>query len=226
MTILLVEDEPNMAGVIVDHLRHAGFVVDNVDSLNQAFDAVKKKSYDLMVLDRRLPDGDGLDFVPEIKTILPEIRVLILSALDSTSDKVAGLDAGADDYLAKPFESEELLARVRATLRRPWCQPIPPILVGAVAFDCEARQIFVHDRTMLLHSKELALLEALMRRANKVVPRDVLISDIYGLDADVLPNALDVLVCRLRKRLLDVEAGVTIHSARGVGYLLTEASSQ
>ncbi|WP_292532692.1 response regulator transcription factor [Methylocystis sp.] len=222
MTILLVEDEPEMAGLIVDQIRHAGLVVDHMSNLADARQALRDLSYDLVLLDRRLPDGDGLSLVPEIRAAQPGLRVIMLTALDKTRDKVAGLDNGADDYLIKPFDVEELLARIRACLRRPGGTTIPPIKLGSLEFDFATRAACVRNRPVLFHGKELALLEALLRRAGQVVARKTLMGEIYGLDEETLPNALDVLVSRLRRRLNQLEAGIAIHAARGIGYLFAE----
>jgi two-component system, OmpR family, response regulator len=222
MTILLVEDEPEMAAMLVDQIRHAGLVVDHMGSLRDAQEAMRDLDYDLILLDRRLPDGDGLTLLPTIRSMRPGARVIMLTALDKMRDKVAGLDSGADDYLIKPFDVEELLARIRACLRRPGGVNVPPIEVGALKFDFSSRVASVRGEPLLLHGRELSLLEALLRRAGQVVARKALMGEVYGLDDETLPNALDVLVSRLRKRLTQLEAGVTIHPARGIGYLLTE----
>lgn len=225
MTILLVEDEPEMADLIVDQIRHAGLVVDHMSNLFDAQRALRDFSYDLVLLDRRLPDGDGLTLVPDIRANWPGVRVIMLTALDKTSDKVAGLNIGADDYLIKPFDVEELLARIRAALRRPGGTANPPIVLGSISFELATRMVCIRNKPVLLHGKELALLEALLCRAGQVVARKTLMGEIYGLDEETLPNALDVLVSRLRKHLSRLEAGVTIHPARGIGYLLIEQRS-
>jgi two-component system, OmpR family, response regulator len=225
MTILLVEDEREIAELIVDHIRDAGLVVDHMRSLAEAKDALSAIPYDLVLLDRRLPDGDGLKLVPELRQISPDARVIMLTALDSVSDKVEGLDTGADDYLIKPFEFEELLARIRASLRRPGGGPLPPIRLGALEYDFATRVVCVRGRPALFHGKELALFEALIRRAGRVVARKTLMAEVYGLDDETLPNALDVLVSRVRKRLASLDAAVMIHPARGIGYLLSEHAS-
>lgn len=222
MTILLVEDEPEMAAMLVDQIRHAGLVVDHMCSLRDAQEALKDLAYDLILLDRRLSDGDGITLIPIIRSLRPGARIILLTALDRTSDKVAGLDNGADDYLIKPYDVEELLARIRACLRRPGGTSVPPIELGSLKFDFTSRVACVRGQPVLLHGKELSLLEALLRRAGQVVARKVLMGEVYGLNEETLPNALDVLVSRLRKRLIQLDAGVTIHPARGIGYLLAK----
>jgi DNA-binding response OmpR family regulator len=226
MRILIVEDQPEMARLISKRLGKAGFFYDTAATLGEALEALKQFPYELMLLDRRLPDGDGADAVPDIRHLRPQIRIIILTALDAPEARVAGLDAGADDYLAKPFDSEELLARIRARLRQPsGGDSVPPITVGALSFDILAREVFVADDPFPLHKRDFALLEALVRRVDRVVARATLMEEVYGFDDTVLPGALDTLVFRLRKRLSEANAGVEIHLVRGRGYLFTECNS-
>lgn len=226
MRILIVEDEPEMGLLIGRRLGRAGFSSDTAATMGEALEALRSFPYELMVLDRRLPDGDGADFVSVIRGLRPRISIMMVTALDTNRDKVAGLDAGADDYLTKPFNGPEFLARVRARLRQTsGGAPLPPIVVGALSFDPNARQAMIEDRPFQLHKREFALLEALMRRANRVVTRSDLIEEVYGLSRPVSPGALDTLVSRLRKRLAEFRTGVEVHLVRGRGYLLTEAGA-
>lgn len=225
MTILLVEDESEMAELIVEQVRNADLVIDHRSNLLDAEQAMRDFSYDLVLLDRRLPDGDGLTMVPKIRSNWPGVRVIILTALDSTSDKVTGLDVGADDYLTKPFEAVELLARIRASLRRLGEVALPPILLGSLSFDFVTRVVRIRSQPVMLHGKELTLLESLLRRSGQVVTRKTLMGEIYGLDEERLPNSLDVLVSRLRKHLNQHNTGITILPARGIGYFIIEGHS-
>ncbi len=226
MRILIVEDEPEMALLIGRRLGRAGFSSDTAATMGEALEALRSISYDLMLLDRRLPDGDGADFVSVIRGLRPRINIMMVSALDTNRDKVAGLDAGADDYLTKPFNGPEFLARIRARLRQgSGGAPLPPIVVGALSFDPNARQASIGGRPFPLHKREFALLEALMRRANRVAIRSELIEEVYGFSRPVSPGALDTLVSRLRKRLAEFRTGVEVHLVRGRGYLLTEAGA-
>ncbi len=222
MRILLIEDEPEMAGLIAADVEDAGFVVDRGRCSSDALELVKQSSYDLVLLDRRLPDGDGLALLPAIRKIRPGIRIVMMTALDATNEKVSGLDSGADDYLTKPYSKEELIARIRACLRRPGCEAQPPIVIGALSFDLASSQVSVRGRLLTLHRRELTLLEALMRRANRVATRETLLEEVYGFQAEVQPNALDTLIWRLRSNLKAAEAGVSIHMVRGIGYALTK----
>jgi two-component system, OmpR family, response regulator len=225
MRILLIEDEPEMTRLIAALLTKEGFVTDRGRSLADALEAAKRSAYDLILLDRRLPDGDGMSLLPAIRKMRPGVRVMMLTALDALHEKVSGLDAGADDYLTKPFEEEELFARIRACLRRPGCDAQPPVVLGALAFDLAIRQATVADRPFTLRRRELILLESLVRRANRVTSREALLEEVYGFEADVQPHALDTLVWRLRRRLSEARAGVTIHLVKGIGFALTEVES-
>lgn len=147
----------------------------------------------------------------------------MLTALDQIADKVRGLDAGADDYLTKPVDMDELSARIRAALRRPGAEPLPSVRCGAIAFDPGSREVTISGAPFPLKRRELAVLECLMLRARRVVQRQTLLDQLYGFDDEIQSNTLDAHVSRLRARLLDAGAGVVIHPVRGVGYLLDVA---
>jgi two-component system OmpR family response regulator len=225
--ILLVEDEPEMARLIVECLNQSGFDADHVATIGKARESIGAHTYSLALLDRRLPDGDGVSLIEDIRRTHPGVRVLMLTALDSVVDKIVGLDAGADDYLAKPFDRDELLARIRANLRRSRATAgaQPPVTVGALSFDVESREIFVSGRPVVLHRRELALIESLVRRQGRATPRETLVEEVYGGECELQSNALDALVSRLRRHLNENDAGVAIHPIRGVGYMLTRSTS-
>jgi DNA-binding response OmpR family regulator len=178
-----------------------------------------------LLLDRRLPDGDGLSLLPAIRKLRPGIRIMMLTALDTLDDTVLGLDMGADDYVPKPIRGPELIARIRACLRRPGCDPQPSLTLANVSLDLSTRQVSIAGRPVELHRRELALLEALMRRASRVTTREVILEEVYGLENDVQQHTLDTLVWRLRRKLETFDAHLNIHVARGIGYLLSEASA-
>jgi two-component system OmpR family response regulator len=225
MRILLVEDHAELANRIARRIRSAGFLVDHVGSMEDAAHALEGHAYSVTLLDRRLPDGDGLSLIPRIRARQPGLRVLMLTALDAIDDRIEGLDAGADDYLTKPFNLDEMMARIRASLRRPGGERTPPVEIGALSFDLDARTVTVAGRPVVLLRRELALLEALVRRAGRVVAREALADAVYGLDDEVQPHTLTTLASRLRARLQELDAGVEIHSARGLGYMISKAKT-
>jgi two-component system, OmpR family, response regulator len=225
MRILIVEDEPEIAELLGGQLYDAGFESDRVGSIGEAINALQRFPYELVLLDRRLPDGDGLAYIPNIRSLRPETRIVLLTARDAPNDKARGLDAGADDYVTKPYDKEELLARIRARLRHSSGAALPPLTIGALTFNHRTGQVVVAGRPFVVHRREFTLLEALVRRVDQVAPRKVLVQEIYGLDEPVLPGALDTLVSRLRRRLTEADAKVDIHLVRGRGYLLTEVTS-
>jgi two-component system, OmpR family, response regulator len=226
MRILIIEDEAEMALLIGRRLNRTGFVSDQVSSIGDAMEALRSYTYSLVLLDRRLPDGDGAESIPAIRTLHPNLPIMIVSALDAYRDRVAGLDAGADDYIPKPFNGPEFLARVRARLRQySGGSSLPPIAVGRLSYDQNKREIMIDGNAFRLHRREFTLLEALMRRANRVASRAELTSAVYGLGKAVSPGALDTLISRVRKHLEERTAGAEIHLVRGRGYLLTETTT-
>lgn len=226
MRILLVEDHAELAERIARRIKSAGFFVDHADTVESAALALDDRPYAVTLLDRRLPDGDGLSLIPRIRNKQPGVRILMLTALDAIDDRIEGLDAGADDYLTKPFNLDEMMARIRASLRRPGGERTPPVEVGALSFDLDTRAVSVANRPVLLLRRELALLEALVRRAGRVVSRETLITAIYEIDEEVQPHTLTTLASRLRARLIELEAGVEIYSARGLGYMIAKAKAK
>ncbi len=225
MHILIVEDDVDIARLIAGQLTRSSFVPHVAASLADARGAIGECRFPLILIDRRLPDGDGLSLVSLIRGAQLDARVMILTALDTVGEKVQGLDAGADDYLTKPFDADELMARIRASLRRPGGEKTPPIVCGALSFDPASRVVFVKGEPIVLHGLELTLLESLLRNLRRTTSRRVLIADVYGRPNRIAhSNVLDSLVSRLRRRLIMLDAGVTIHPIRGVGYLLTEVN--
>jgi two-component system OmpR family response regulator len=221
MRVLMVEDEPEMARLVAGKLARSGFVADRVGSLDETMEALRQHKYSLVLLDRRLPDGDAVAILPDIRRAQPSIRIVMLTARNAVEDRIEGLDAGADDYVTKPFDANELVARVRACLRRPGGEMSPPIAVGGLVFHPDTRDVSVNGAVVLFHKRERALLDILLLNAGRAVLRDRLLAEIYGFADDVQANALSMLVSRLRRRLNDLDAGVEIHTARDVGYLLT-----
>ena len=159
MRILLVEDQDELAGEIRRRMRRDGFAVDHVGSVGDALEALRANAYAVAMLDRRLPDGDGLAIVPEIRRRQPGSRVLSSPRSTRSTSGSSGLDAGADDYLTKPFDLDEMMARIRAALRRPGADVVPPIRIGALEYDPGTRTVAINGKPAVFHHRELALLE-------------------------------------------------------------------
>jgi two-component system OmpR family response regulator len=225
MRILLVEDHEELAHQVQRRMQRSGFAVDQVGTIRDALAALHSYSYAVAVLDRRLPDGDAISLIPEIRRRHPSSRVLMLTALDAVDERIYGLDAGADDYLTKPFDLDEMMARIRASLRRPGGDAAPPVTIGELEFNPGTRTVSVRGKPAILHQRELALLEALARRAGRIVERETLLSEIWSFDEDVQSHALTIIVSRLRARLEMLGAGVEIHMVRGVGYFISETGT-
>jgi DNA-binding response OmpR family regulator len=220
--LLLVEDNDRLAQFVVKGLADAGFTVDRVAWLADASAALSAGRFDSIVLDLGLPDGDGGDWLKSRRAAGDQIPVLMLTARASTSDKVKGLNVGADDYLAKPFQMTELVARIKALLRRPGGVLAFTLEIGNVTFDTVHREALVGGQIVLLSRSELTMLELLLRRAGRVVVRRMLEEGLYGFDDVVGSNSLDAHVSRLRKKLEVAGATVQIHTLRGVGYMAGE----
>ncbi len=222
MRILLIEDHERLATFVKRGLVREGFTVDNFGTLGEGLAALNAVSYDTVVLDLGLPDGDGLTLLRTLRDRSDNTPVLILTARDAVDDRVTGLNAGSDDYLLKPFAMEELVARIRALLRRPGGVMGVTLEAGNISFDTTAREVRVDDSPVHISRREMSVLELLMRRHGRVVPKDVLEDKIYGFDEKVTSNSVEVHISRLRKRLTNAQASVSIHTLRGVGYLLAD----
>lgn len=226
MRILLVEDNDRLADLVGQGLRAGGFAVDAFTNLGDADAAMATVAYDAVILDLGLPDGDGLDLLKTVRQRGDSLPVLVLTARDGVDDRVRGLNVGADDYVVKPFAMAELLARVRALLRRPGNALGVRLSCGQVTMDTTSREVWVAETVVALPRRETEMLEQLLRRAGRVVPKRSLEEGLYGFDDDVSANTVEVLMSRLRKRLVQTGADVTIHTLRGVGYMLAETEAQ
>ncbi len=222
MRLLLVEDNERFADLLRRGLGAAGFVVDVVGTASDAMAVLDTNRFEVVVLDLGLPDSDGLEVLAEMRRRRDATPVLILTARGSLKDRVNGLSSGADDYLVKPFALEELVARLRALLRRPGNLLGVPLELGNLTLDTVARQVFVADQPIFFSPREIAVLEHLMRRSGRVVGKNLLEGNLYGLSQEIGSNAVEVYIHRLRKRLAEVDASVQIHTLRGVGYLISE----
>jgi DNA-binding response OmpR family regulator len=224
MRILLVEDETEMAAALSSALRRYDMVVDHVPTLGEAEEAFSADVHDAVLLDRRLPDGDGLTLVAKLRARAAGVPIIMLTARGELTDRIAGLDGGADDYLTKPFAVEELLARLRAVLRRPAGVQPDVLQAGRLSFDFGHREASIDGQPLELPRRELLVLETLLRRMGRTVIRSALEEAVYNFDDAVQSNALDTHISRLRRKLADAGAGIEIHGIRGVGYLLRQTS--
>lgn len=220
MRILLVEDETEFADTVRSALEREKYVIDHADRLALAREASRMNSYDLVLLDRTLPDGDGLSLLPLLRAGNPGLPVIMLTARGEVTDRVAGLDEGADDYLVKPFALEELFARIRAVRRRPAELGPEEIHVGALVFDVANDEASVAGVRLDLARRELRVLATLVKRRGRTVLRESLEQAVYGFDDAIQSNTLDSHISRLRRKLAAVGAGIEIHAIKGVGYLL------
>ncbi len=220
MHILLVEDDPTLRQLVSRNLGAQGFAVDTAATIAEARHALDVGSFDAVLLDLTLPDGDGIQFLKQLRAQRNSVPVIAVTARDGVDDRVAGLNLGADDYVVKPFATEELVARMRAVLRRPIEALGLRLEVGNVELDPAAGAVSVAGRGVSVPRKELAILELLMRRAGRVVARGILEQSVYSLGEEIGSNAMDANISRLRRRLTEAEAAITIHAVRGVGYML------
>jgi DNA-binding response OmpR family regulator len=225
MRILLVEDHERLAGFIVKGLNAAGFSTDHVATCDDALSALTTTRYDAILLDLGLPDGDGLHIVRSLRDRQNSVPIMVITARDGLQDKVMGLNAGADDYLLKPFDMEELIARLRALLRRPGSALGTTLTSGNLSMDTVSREASIDGVTITLSRKELGLLELLMRRAGRVVPKDAIEESLYSFDELASQNSIEVLVHRLRRKLGESGADHQIHTLRGVGYIFADKTA-
>jgi DNA-binding response OmpR family regulator len=215
--ILLAEDDQGLRAVVARGLKENGYVVDAVADGDEAAAFLRAYDYSAIILDWRMPKKSGLDVLSEARSQRMNSPVLMLTARDTTSDRVSGLDAGADDYLVKPFDFSELLARIRALLRRPPTAHEPRLACGDLVFDPATRSASVGSAVLRLTSTELSILELLLRRAPGVVARRSIALQVWDEEADAVgSNTIDVHLARLRAKLSGTRA--RIETVRGVGY--------
>ncbi len=221
MRILIAEDDPGLRDVLVRGFEDHGYYVDSVERGDDAIDMLKFYEYDVAVIDWRMPGAEGIDVVAWARRHGRPTALLMLTARDSPPDRVRGLDTGADDYLVKPFDFGELVARVRALQRRPRGVEGPVLRRGAVALDPVRREVTVADVPLALTPTEYSILELLLRRSPAVVDRKAIAEHAWHDETDPLgSNAIDVQLSRLRAKL--PAAGVRIVTVRGAGYRLEE----
>jgi DNA-binding response OmpR family regulator len=220
MRLLIVEDDAALARGLLKAFRGDGLAVDHVSKGQDALDIVKLEPYSAIILDLGLPDIDGLSVLKRMRANHVSTPILILTARDGTSDRVNGLDHGADDYLSKPFAVEELEARVRALIRRGLGNPEPTLSLGLLKLDRATGATYLGDDVLDLTRRERSVLETLVSRVGTVVPKLRLTADVFDYDDPVSPNALEVYIGRLRRKL--EKSGLEILTVRGLGYLLRQ----
>ncbi|HEV8712180.1 MAG TPA: response regulator transcription factor [Candidatus Binatia bacterium] len=220
MHILVVEDEKKVASFIQRGLAAEHYTVDVAYDGETGLTRVFEGDYDLLILDVMLPRRDGLSVLQEVRQRKLNLPVLLLTARDAVADKVAGLDRGADDYLTKPFAFEELLARVRALLRRGMPMSAPVLTLADLRLDLATRQVTRAGKRLDLTAKEFALLEFFLRQPGRVLSRTLIAQHVWGVDFDTFTNVIDVYVNYLRKKIdTDFEPKL-LHTVRGAGYVL------
>lgn len=222
MKLLVVEDDADLAQALARVLRTQSMVVDVASSLREATELAFSGVHDMLVLDRGLPDGDGLLLIQQLRSAHLSMPAIVLTAMGDVAERVRSLDQGADDYLAKPFSTDELMARIRALARRPAVRAHSMSQTGNLCFDHEARQVLVNGQPLTLPRRELLVLEALLLSKGRTVQKQQLLQRVYGEEVDIRSNSLEAHVSRLRMKLNDAQTGVEIHAMRGVGYLLRE----
>ena len=220
--ILVVEDEPGIANFIRQGLTEAGYAVDLAWDGREGLDYALAADYDVLVLDIMLPKMDGLELLRELRSLGDKTPALMLTARDTIDNRVEGLDAGADDYLVKPFAFPELLARVRALLRRPPLQAGTILRVGDLEMDTAKREVRRNDRSIELSPREYAVLEYLMRHPNQVLTRTQISEHVWNFDFFNESNVVDVYVGYLRRKIDQGDDLPLIHTVRGVGYRMSE----
>lgn len=220
MRSLVIEDEPQIGAYVGRLLGQLRGIVDIVGSVSHAQQALGNFKYDLAIVDRMLPDGDALDIVTALSQLPERPAIIMLTAKDAKEDVIDGLNSGADDYLGKPFEPQEFIARVRAVLRRPRLLAPSVLAFGNVELQVGTNEAIVANNKVLLRRRQALILEALLMRRDRVITRAALIEEIYGIDDEIESNTLEAQVSRLRKKLTKLGADLEIHSMRGIGYIL------
>ncbi|MBB3932313.1 DNA-binding response OmpR family regulator [Kaistia hirudinis] len=222
MKVLLVEDSLRLRELLADSIHQADWRVDAVASLGEALAAVAVSEYDLVLVDLGLPDGDGLDLVRRLRGKGLSLPIMVITARGAVDERIAGLDAGADDYLVKPFNHFELLARCRAVLRRAPGRVAETIEFGRVVFDPVSATLTCDGEIIAMSPRERSVAALLLRHAGAVVPKDRIEANLSEFGDEISSNAVELAVSRLRKRLEGVNSGLAIETLRGAGYLLRE----
>lgn len=221
MRVLVVEDDPHLGPWLRDTLASTFGPSDIVTTLDEARAAISVRDFELVVIDRGLPDGDGLSLLSDLRQRKLRPATIVLTSLDDPSDIARALDDGADDYVSKPFEPVELMARTKAVLRRLFLDKGAIVSIGNLTFDIVHRVVCVNQNPIIVPRRELAILEAMVRRTGRVVLRETLEAEAYGFEDEIQSNAIEAHVSRLRRRLREANCKVAIRPVRGLGYLLS-----
>lgn len=222
MNILMIEDDKELCAAVSFRLEQERFSVTACHDGEEGLYYMQESPFDLVILDRMLPHMNGIEVLKEARTRQIRTPVLMLTALGELDDRLTGLNGGADDYMVKPFAFEELLARIRCLLRRPavYQDSVKSLSLGDVSFVPETRTLSSHEKTCTLSSREGELMEVFLRNPGQTLPRQLLLSRVWGLEADVEDGNLDNYIHFLRRRLKTVESTLQIRTVRGVGYQL------
>ena len=224
MRILVIEDEHRIANMLKKGLEQERFAVDAVYNGTEGFDLASTEDYDLIILDLMLPEMNGIEICKKLRAQQMHVPILMLTAKGQIYDKVEGLDSGADDYVTKPFSFEELLARIRALIRRPKRALSNQLTVADLFMDTNNFQIKRSDKIINLSNKEFSLLEYLMRQKNKILTKEQIISHVWNYDADILPNTIEVYIRNLRDKIDRPfkNKKPLIRTVRGFGYKIVD----
>jgi DNA-binding response OmpR family regulator len=225
MRVLVIEDYPPTRKAVVKALREEGHSVDEADNGTDGLWQATRASHDVVVLDLMLPEVSGLEILKQLRMGGSRAHVIVLTAKDSVEDRVQGLDLGADDYLVKPFATEELLARVRALLRREYQQKDPVLRIGHVEINTASHQVLVGGTAVEFTAREYALLEYLAMRTGQVVTRTDIWEHLYDDSSGTTSNVVDVYIRYLRKKVERDDKPKLIHTRRGEGYILTDGTT-
>ena len=222
MKILLAEDEVDLNNVVTRYLKKNGYSVDSVLDGEEALDYVEYSEYDLVILDIMMPKVDGFEVIKKLRDKGNHTSVLMLTARDSADDKVKGLDLGADDYIVKPFDFNELMARIRAVVRRKYGNSSNRLVIGDLILDTSEKSVIRAGKQIELTGKEYEVLEYLMQSKNRILSRDQIKEHVWDFDYEGDSNIIDVLIKNIRKKI-DIEDGKQIiYTKRGLGYVIKE----
>lgn len=222
MKILIIEDDQSLLENTQTQFAKAGFGVDIAATAEEGLSLLEVNEYDSIVLDINLPDGNGFEICEKVRKQENTTPIIIMTARDAVSDKIKGLDLGADDYVLKPVDSQELIARVKALIRRNSKKPLPVLTIGDLEIDTQTRRVVRAGQEIDLPSKEFAVLELLARHSDEVVTRSMLMEHIWGSDFETFSNVVDVYIRNLRRKVDTEGKKKLIHTIRGGGYSLSD----